>query len=154
MVYHIRKYLSPVVSPLFHGSGRVSSRIEYQAFLFDFERARTLVEGGKKEKKNKGLWLTIDRSAASGNMEQGPGTECYRHDQNPLGAVRNMGCRYRTIPADGNGEATKHTSTGSKQPGKQEPRDRAANRAGYSGRSERLLLLSAAMEHCIRHHVD
>lgn len=30
MVYHIRKYLSPVVSPLFHGSGRVSSRIEYQ----------------------------------------------------------------------------------------------------------------------------
>lgn len=28
------------------------------AFLFDFERARTLVEGGKKEKKNKGLWVS------------------------------------------------------------------------------------------------
>lgn len=52
------------------------------------------------------------------------------------------------------GEPTKQTSTGSKQPGKQEPRDRAANRAGHSGRSERLLLLSAATEHPGQHHVD
>ncbi|KAL7921554.1 hypothetical protein ACQKWADRAFT_122028 [Trichoderma austrokoningii] len=147
------KYLFPVTSPLFHGSGRDPSRVEDQGACKGVMRTCRCFYGillcgflswtypcrrrkeGKEEREFVGIitWpegsgeepvaandkLTIDRTWSRHRMLTGTTLA------SPLGGIW--------------GADTADLYTGSRQP---EPRDRAANRAGYSGRSEHLLLTS------------